>query len=190
MTPRLALMAIELLLFTFVLSIDSFSAAIALGFRHFSARRALFFALSSGFSEGLAIAIGFLLGHIARNLITQYDHWVAFILLLLVGSHMCYHAYLDMKSRKDIENEIKVHGLLKILFVSSITSIDSLGVGISLGLINKSIVFYSVFVGFGAFFATYLGLFLAKKLSSRFGESIEFMGGVVLIALGIKMLSI
>jgi putative Mn2+ efflux pump MntP len=183
-------MVFELLLFTFVLSIDSFSAAIALGFRHFSSRRALFFALSSGFSEGLAIALGFLLGHIAQNLITQYDHWVAFILLLLVGSHMCYHAYLDMKSRKDIENEIKVHGLLKILFVSSITSIDSLGVGISLGLINKPIMLYSVFVGIGAFFATYLGLFLAKKLSCRFGERIEFMGGAVLIALAIKMLSI
>jgi putative Mn2+ efflux pump MntP len=173
-----------------VLSIDSFSAAIALGFRHFSSRRALFFALSSGFSEGLAIAIGFLLGQIAQNLVTQYDHWVAFVLLLLVGSHMCYHAYLEMTSRKNVDNEIKVHGLLKILFVSGITSIDSLGVGISLGLINKPIVLYSVIAGIGAFFATYLGLFLAKRLSSRFGEKIEFIGGAVLIALGIKMLSI
>jgi putative Mn2+ efflux pump MntP len=183
-------MAIELLLFTCVLSIDSFSAAIAMGFRYFSARRALFFALSSGFSEGLAIAMGFILGHIAQNLITQYDHWVAFILLLLVGSQMCYHAYLDLKSRKNVKNQLKVHGLLKILFISSITSIDSLGVGISLGLINKPIVLYSVVVGIGAFLATYLGLFLAKKLSCRFGERIEFIGGVVLIAMGIKMLSI
>jgi putative Mn2+ efflux pump MntP len=183
-------MAIELLLFTLVLSIDSFSAAMALGFRYFSPRRALFFALSSGFSEGLAIAIGFLLGHIAQNLITQYDHWIAFILLLIVGSHMCYHSYLEVKSPKTSEKELKIHGLLKILFVSSITSIDSLGVGISLGLVNKPIVIYSLFVGIGAFFATYLGLFLAKKISVRFGEKVEFIGGAVLIALGIKMLSI
>jgi putative Mn2+ efflux pump MntP len=183
-------MIIELLLFTIVLSIDSFSAAIAMGFRHFSPRRALFFALSSGLSEGLAIALGFLLGNIAQNLIMQYDHWVAFILLFLVGSHMCYHAYIDMKSPEKIEKEIKVHSWLKILFVSSVTSIDSLGVGISLGLVSKPIFLYSVAIGVGAFGATYLGLFLAKKLSSQFGERIEFMGGIVLILLGIQMLSI
>ncbi|MFQ6538878.1 MULTISPECIES: manganese efflux pump MntP family protein [Aphanothece] len=184
------MIAIELLLFTLVLSIDSFSAAIALGLRHFSARRAFFFALSSGLSEGLAIALGFLLGHFAQSLITQYDHWLAFALLVLVGGHMCYRACMDMKSRGDRGDEVKVHGLLKILFVSSVTSIDSLGVGISLGLVNKPIALYSLVVGIGAFAATYSGLFLAKKLSSRFGEKIEFMGGAVLIALGIKMLSI
>jgi putative Mn2+ efflux pump MntP len=183
-------MRIEVVLFALVLSIDSFSAAIALGFRHFSPRRALFFALSSGFSEGLATAIGFFLGHISRNLITQYDHWVAFILLVLVGGHMCYQAYLEMKSPKAVEDEMKVHGLLKILFVSSITSIDSLGVGVSLGLLEKPIVIYSLFIGIGAFLSTYLGLFLAKRISNRFGGEVEFMGGVVLIVLGIQMLSI
>ncbi|MDX2254348.1 MAG: manganese efflux pump [Pseudanabaenaceae cyanobacterium bins.39] len=183
-------MIVELFLFTFVLSIDSFSAAVAMGFRHFSFRRALFFALSSGFSEGIAVALGFLLGNIAQNLIMEYDHWVAFALLFVVGSHMCYHAYQDMKSTKKEEEEVKVHSWLKILFVSSITSIDSLGVGISLGLVDKPIALYSVAIGLGAFLSTYFGLFLAKQLSAKFGEKIEFMGGLVLIALGIKMLSI
>lgn len=183
-------MVIELFLFSLVLSIDSFSAAIALGFRHFSTRRALFFAFSSGLSEGLATMIGFLLGNIARNLITQYDHWIAFFLLFSVGIHMCYQAYLEIKSNHVVEDEIKVHGPLKILFISSITSIDSLGVGISLGLVNKSIVLYSLFIGIGAFLSTYLGLFLAKKISDKLGSKVEFIGGVVLIILGIKMLSI
>jgi putative Mn2+ efflux pump MntP len=65
-----------------------------------------------------------------------------------------------------------------------------LGVGISLDFINKSIALYSVAVGIGAFLATYLGLFLAQKISVKFGEKIEFIGGTVLIVLGIKMLSI
>ncbi|MGB8698794.1 MAG: manganese efflux pump [Thermosynechococcaceae cyanobacterium] len=183
-------MVLELLLFSLALSIDSFSAAIALGFRHFSTRRALFFASSSGFSEGLATAIGFLLGHIARNLITQYDHWIAFILLFSVGIHMCYQAYLEIKFNHTVDDEIKVHGPLKILFVSSITSIDSLGVGVSLGLVNKPIIPYSLFIGIGAFLSTYLGLFLAKKISNKLGSKVEFIGGLVLIVLGIKMLSI
>jgi manganese efflux pump family protein len=180
----------ELLLFTLVLSIDSFSAALALGFRHFSSKRALFFALSSGFSEGFATAIGFLLGKIAQNLIAQYDHWVAFILLCLVGGHICYHAFQDMQSDVAPQDKVKVHGLWKILFVSTVTSIDSLGVGISLGLFNKPIALYSLCIGIGAFLSTYLGLFLAKKISGQLGEKIEFMGGIVLILIGVKMLSI
>lgn len=181
---------IELLLFTLALSIDSFSAAIALGFRHFSPRRALFFALCSGLSEGLAIALGFLLGHVAQGLITDYDHWIAFALLLIVGLHMSYHAYQEMRSHQEATGDIRVHSLRRILFVSTVTSIDSLGVGISLGLLNKPIALYSTVVGIGAFLATYCGLFLARKLSFRFGERMEFIGGMVLVALGFKMLSI
>lgn len=183
-------MFIEVLLFSLVLSIDSFSAAVALGFRHFSPRRALFFALSSGFSEGMATALGFLLGNISRNLITEYDHWVAFSLLLIVGGHMCYQAYHEMKSKKQEEDEIKVHGWFKILFVSTVTSIDSLGVGVSLGIVNKPIVTYSLAIGLGAFISTYIGLFLAKRISGKFGSQVELFGGAVLIVLGIKMLSI
>jgi putative Mn2+ efflux pump MntP len=182
--------AIEIVLFALVLSIDSFSAALALGIRHFSPQRAFFFAFSSGFSEGAATAIGFLLGHVAQNIIINYDHWVAFFLLTAVGGNMCYKAYQEMKSPSETTEEVKVHGLWKILFISTITSIDSLGVGVSLGLIEKPIIPYALTIGMGAFLATYLGLFLAKKISGHLGEKVEFFGGGVLIALGIKMLSI
>ncbi len=184
-------MLLELLVFTLVLSIDSFSAALALGFRYFSRRRALFFAFSSGFSEGFATFLGFLLGRIAQNVIVDYDHWVAFFLLCAVGGHMCYQSYREMRSPViHKSNEVKVHGPWKILFVSSVTSIDSLGVGVTLGLIGKPIALYSMVIGIGAFLSTYLGLFLAKRISGHFGEKVEFLGGVVLILLGIKMLSI
>lgn len=181
---------LEIILFALVLSIDSFSAALALGVRHFSAKRAFFFAMSSGLSEGIATALGFLLGHFAQNLIVNYDHWVAFFLLTAVGGHMCYNAYQEMKSGAEETEEIKIHSLWKILFISTITSIDSLGVGVSLGLVNKPIIPYSLTIGLGAFLATYVGLFLAKKISGHLGERVELFGGGVLIALGIKMLSI
>ena len=129
-------MLLELLLFTAVLSVDSFSAALALGFRHFSARRALFFALSSGMAEGVATMAGFLLGKVARGLIVDYDHWIAFTLLDGVGLHMTLQAWREMRDGKEIQEEIRIHTLWKILFVSSITSIDSMGVGVSLGLLN------------------------------------------------------
>lgn len=184
-------MVLELIVFTIVLSIDSFTAALALGFRHFSARRAFLFACSSGFSEGAAAAIGFVVGSFAQHLIAQYDHWVAFLLLGAVGLHMCWAAYREMKSPPEQEpDEPRKHSIPKIVFVSTVTSIDALGVGVSLGLVEKPIVTYSFLIGAGAFGATYLGLYLARKISVRLGGKIEFAGGVVLILLGVKMLSI
>lgn len=184
-------MILELIIFTVVLSIDSFSAALALGFRHFSARRAFLFAFSSGFSEGIATAIGFIVGGLAQDLIAQYDHWVAFALLSAVGLHMCFQAYREMRAGVEPETEeIRKHSVVRILFVSSVTSIDSLGVGVSLGLMEKPIALYSIVIGVGAFFSTYFGLFLAKRISNSLGGKIEFAGGVVLILLGLKMLTI
>ncbi|WP_099238822.1 manganese efflux pump [Synechococcus sp. BDU 130192] len=182
----------DIIIFALVLSIDSFSAALALGIRHFSGKRALFFALSSGLSEGVAIALGFILGRFAQTIIMAYDHWVAFALLVLVGGHMCYNAYQEMRTKPgdDDGESVKIHSLWKILFISSITSIDSLGVGVSLGLIGKPLVPYSLSIGLAAFCATYGGLFCAKLISGHLGEKVEFFGGGVLIALGLKMLSI
>lgn len=119
----------EIILFAVVLSIDSFSAAFAMGFRRFSAERAFSFAFSSAFAEGFATAIGFFLGHFAKDLIVNYDHWVAFVLLVAVGSHMCWEAYHHDPNESTESEDPRTHSLLKILFISTVTSIDSLGVG-------------------------------------------------------------
>jgi putative Mn2+ efflux pump MntP len=183
-------MAWEILLFSVVLSIDSFSAAFAMGFRRFSPKRAFSFAFSSAFAEGAATAIGYLLGRIARDLIVNYDHWVAFVLLVAVGAHMCWEAFHHDPGERVEAEDPRTHSLLKILFISTITSIDSLGVGVTLGLAGKPIVAYSLAIAFAAFVATYLGLGLARRMPSVYGSRLEIVGGAVLIALGFKMLSV
>jgi putative Mn2+ efflux pump MntP len=180
----------EIVLFAVILSIDSFSAAFAMGFRRFSARRAFSFAFSSGFAEGAATAAGFLLGRIAKDLIVNYDHWVAFLLLVAVGAHMCWEAYHHDPDKTTDAEDPRTHSLLKILFVSTVTSIDSLGVGVTLGLAAKPIIQYALAIALAAFGATYLGLGLAKRMPSVFGTRLEIVGGAVLIALGFKMLSL
>ncbi|KEF41707.1 MAG: hypothetical protein ER33_09655 [Cyanobium sp. CACIAM 14] len=180
----------EITLFAVVLSIDSFSAAFAMGFRSFSARRAFSFAFSSAFAEGAATALGFLLGRIAKDLIVNYDHWVAFALLVAVGTHMCWEAYHHDPDETTEAEDPRTHSLPKILFISTVTSIDSLGVGVTLGLAGKPILDYSVAIALAAFISTYLGLGLAKRMPSAFGNRLEIIGGVILIAIGFKMLSI
>ena len=180
----------EIILFAVVLSLDSFSAAFAMGFRPFSAQRAFSFAISSAFAEGVATVIGFFLGRFAKDLIVNYDHWVAFILLVSVGAHMCWEAYHhDSDVNTEAEDPL-THGLGKILLISTVTSIDSLGVGVTLGLAGKPIIDYSVPIAVAAFASTYLGLGLARRMPAVFGSRLEIVGGAVLIALGFKMLSI
>lgn len=177
----------ELLVFALVLSIDSFSAAFAMGFRHFSARRAFSFAFSSAVAEGGATALGFLLGQFAKDLIVNYDHWVAFSLLAAVGLHMIWEA-LHGEDAADESDDARTHGLARILFISTVTSIDSLGVGVGLGLAKQSVLHYSLVIAAGAFAATYLGLALARRMPQSFGSRLEILGGGVLIALGFRML--
>ena len=183
-------MSWEIILFAVVLSIDSFSAAFAMGFRRFSAQRAFSFAFSSAFAEGFATAIGFFLGHFAKDLIVNYDHGVAFILLVAVGVHMCWEAYHHDPDESIESEDPRTHSLLKILLISTVTSIDSLGVGITLGLAEKPILAYSIPIAVAAFASTYLGLGLARRMPAAFGSRLEIVGGAVLIALGFKMLSI
>ncbi len=180
----------DILLFAVVLSIDSFSAAFAMGFRRFSAQRAFSFAFSSAFAEGGATALGFLLGRIAKDLIVNVDHWVAFALLVSVGAHMCWEAYHHDPDDTTEAEDPRTHSFLKILFVSTVTSIDSLGVGVTLGLASKPIATYAIAIAMAAFVSTYLGLGLAKRMPAAFGSRLEIVGGAVLIALGFKMLSI
>jgi putative Mn2+ efflux pump MntP len=177
----------ELLVFALVLSIDSFSAAFAMGFRHFSARRAFSFAFSSAVAEGGATALGFLLGRFAKDLIVNYDHWVAFSLLAAVGLHMIWEA-LHGEDADDESDDARTHGLARILFISTVTSIDSLGVGVGLGLAKQNVLDYSLAIAAGAFAATYLGLALARRMPQSFGSRLEILGGGVLIALGFRML--
>lgn len=180
----------EIAIFAIVLSIDSFSAAFAMGFRRFTAKRAFLFAFSSAFAEGAATTAGFLLGRISKDVIVDYDHWVAFALLVTVGAHMCWEAYHHDPDETPQAEDPRTHGFLKILFISTITSIDSLGVGVTLGLASKPIFNYSLAIAAAAFASTYLGLGLAKRMPAAFGNRLEIIGGGVLIAIGFKMLSV
>jgi putative Mn2+ efflux pump MntP len=103
---------------------------------------------------------------------------------------MCWEAYHHDPDETPEAEDPRTHSFLKILFVSTVTSIDSLGVGVTLGLAGKPIMAYAIAIALAAFASTYLGLGLAKRMPAAFGSRLEIVGGGVLIALGFKMLSI
>lgn len=180
---------LEIILVGLVLSADSFSAAVAMGMRPFTKKDALKFAFMSGAAEGLVALLGAEAGEHLISKIKAYDHWIAFTLLLAVSLHMAYEAIQDLRNKEKKEHE-NFHGILKILIVSFATSLDAFGVGIGLGIAKDSITPYIISIGFFAFISTIVGLYLAKKISKRFGPVISLIGALILIIIAFQMLKI
>ncbi|KHD87587.1 MAG: hypothetical protein OM95_13415 [Bdellovibrio sp. ArHS] len=181
---------IEVIVLGLILSADSFSAALAMGSRPFSRKEALRFAFSSGGAEALVTLLGFIAGSQIIAYIADFDHWIAFGLLAAVAIHMAHEGISALRSPEASEEATEFHSFTKVLIVSFATSLDALGVGISLGIANKSIGYYVVSIGVFAFVTTLIGLYLARRLSDKMGPVFTLVGSVILGAMSIQMLSI
>ena len=183
---------LEILIVGMVLSIDSFSAAVAMGHRPFTRKDALKFAFSSGGAEAFATLVGALAGAHLISMLEAWDHWIAFILLMAVALHMAWEGIEHWRGHHDEESPSKkeFHSFARIIVVSFATSMDAFGVGIGLGIAHKPIGAYVTSIGIWAFASTIAGLLLARKLSDRFGPIMHFVGASVLAILAFQMLKI
>lgn len=181
---------IEVIVLGLILSADSFSAALAMGGRPFTRKDALKFAASSGGAEAVVTLLGFLAGTKIIAHIADYDHWIAFSLLAAVAAHMAHEGFTALRSKEPVEDSNEFHSFTKVLIVSFATSLDALGVGISLGIANKDISYYVVSIGIFAFLTTLIGLYLARHLSDKMGPIFTLIGSLVLAVMAVQMLSI
>ncbi len=182
-----------IILIGIILSADSFSAALAMGFRPFTFKDALKFACASGGAEALSSLVGAMAGSKVISRFADIDHWIAFSLLMAVALHMLYEGIVEFRTKdSDHREEEKknFHSFFKILVVSFATSLDALGVGVGLGVTKDSIGPYILSIGISAFLSTLLGLYLAKKVSSKYASIATVSGSLVLIGIAIKMLEI
>ena len=141
-------------------------------------------ASSFGFFQFAMPIIGWLAGLTIANIIADYDHWVAFALLAYVGSRMIWQA---LKKDEEKETDDQTKGL-SLLMLSIATSIDALAVGFSFSVLKEQILFPAVIIGIVCFFMTATGMLFGKGLAGIFGKKVGIFGGVVLIAIGVKIL--
>lgn len=187
---------LEIITIGLILSADSFSAAVAMGLRPYTRNDALKFAFSSGGAEAGVALIGSLAGSYIISRFSAIDHWIAFSLLGVVALHMAYEGivHLLQKNKTDeIMTEVRkeeFHSYGKILIVSLVTSLDAFGIGIGLGIAHKPITPYIVSIGFWAFVSTLAGMYLARKLSAKFGPIMNLVGAIVLGYMAVQMLKI
>jgi putative Mn2+ efflux pump MntP len=181
---------LEILSLGLILSADSFSAAIAMGSRRFTVSDLLRFAFASSGAEALSTLIGFFAGSKVMSLLSGYDRWIAFGLLLAVALHMAFEGIEGLRGKVEEADEESFHSFTKILIVSFATSMDSFGVGIGLGVANKPIWAFVSSIGFWAFVSTVVGLYLGQTFSKKLGPIFTLIAAAVLGYVAVLMLKI
>jgi len=168
------------------LAIDAFAVSVSCGMTvpHFKKTRALWLAMYfGGFQMGMTL-LGALLGGQFSDIVGELGRWIAFILLAAIGGQMLRSA-LRGSGQEEYAHSL-THGRMLILAVA--TSIDAAAAGVSLGLQHASVLFASVAIGATAFgFSIFGGLF-GERVGTKFQKYAELLGGLVLIALGIRSL--
>ncbi len=177
---------ITIIIIAFALAMDAFAVSIVSGaaYRQLNVKHALRIAFSFGAFQAFMPLIGSLAGLTIKDHIADYDHWVVFGLLAAVGGKMIYESF-KIKPANDKFNPSNV---VVLLILSIATSIDALAVGITLSFLEVSIAVAVVIIGLVTFVLSYLGVYIGKKAGHFFESRIEAIGGLILIALGIKIL--
>lgn len=174
----------ELFVLAVGLSMDAFAVSICKGLslgkikvKHMSIAGIWF----GGF-QALMPLIGYFLGSLFADMITKYDHWIAFILLLFIGGNMIKEALGD-EEHVDASMDVKSMFLLAVA-----TSIDALAVGVTFAFLNVAIVPAVSFIGVVTFVCSAAGVKIGSIFGTKYSKKAEFFGGVVLILIGIKIL--
>jgi putative Mn2+ efflux pump MntP len=176
---------ISIFLIALALSMDAFSVATAIGAAgsKLNSYAVLRLATAFGIFQFVMPILGWLLGRTVVSYIADYDHWIAFALLVIVGLRMLKE-YFDKDEKERTKDPTKGWSLL---ILSIATSIDALAIGVSLAVLDTNIYYPSVVIGVVCFIITALGMIFGKKLSRILGKKAVLLGGIVLIAIGIKI---
>jgi putative Mn2+ efflux pump MntP len=177
---------IELIIIAVGVSMDAFAISVCKGLSVRRLRPSYVMSAAAWFGgfQALMPLIGYFIGISFADMVSDIDHWIAFVLLAIIGGKMIKEA-----CQKDEDNEFNPDFSFKTMFLLAVaTSIDALAVGVSFACLRVDIWTSILVIGLmtGAFSA--LGVLLGHMFGSRFKSKAEFLGGLILVAIGIKIL--
>lgn len=180
---------IEVILLAIALSMDAFAVSLTLGVRTIKKNQklALLAGLYFGLAQGLMPLFGYLGGVTVVGWLGEFTHWIAFILLVIIGLKMIYEA-TTAKPEENPQAHTYSHYALFLLAIA--TSIDALAAGFSLTLMSVNGIYACILIGLTTFIFSYVGVRIGSQASYLLGNKAEIFGGVVLVILGIKVLLI
>ena len=168
------------------LSMDAFAVSICKGLamKKLSLKKAFIIGLWFGGFQALMPTVGYLLGTRFDQYVTAIDHWIAFVLLALIGANMIKEALSKEEDSANDSVDIKTMFLLAVA-----TSIDALAVGVTYAFLQVQIVPAVTFIGVITFSLSLAGVKIGNVFGLRYKSKAEIAGGVILIVMGTKILS-
>lgn len=176
---------VELFLVAISLAMDAFAVSLGKGLASASVRHgdALRAGLWFGGFQALMPIIGYYLGCGFSDLVVEIDHWVAFVLLLLIGLNMIRETIWG-----DEESVSADFGPRAMLPMAIATSIDALAVGITMAFMHVNVWIAALVIGVVTMLISMGGVYMGSRVGDKFGSKAGILGGVILVAIGIKIL--
>ncbi|MGL3817070.1 manganese efflux pump MntP [Klebsiella pneumoniae] len=176
------------ILLAFGMSMDAFAASIGKGATLHKPKfsEALRTGLIFGAVETLTPLIGWGLGMLASQFILEWNHWIAFILLVFLGGRMIVEGF-----RGDSDEACEAphrHGFWLLVTTAFATSLDAMAVGVGLAFLQVSIVTTALAIGCATFIMSTLGMMVGRFIGPLLGKRAEILGGIVLIGIGSEIL--
>ena len=176
---------LELFILAVGLAMDAFAVSICKGLsiRTLKLKHCLVVGLWFGAFQALMPTLGYFLGSTFAQLVQALDHWIAFVLLLIIGGNMIREA---MSGEDEEVSPSLAAGGMFLLAVA--TSIDALAVGVTFAFLKVQIFFAVLFIGLTTFIISTCGVKIGNIFGLKYKSKAEFLGGAILIALGVKIL--
>lgn len=175
----------DLIVTGIALSMDAFAVSIGKGLsvQRVKAKHSLICGAWFGGFQALMPLLGFLLASSFAEYIKQYDHWIAFALLILIGANMLREAFSKEENEADASFSVKTMLLLAVA-----TSIDALATGVSFAVTDTNIWLAVSIIGVTTFLFSAAGVKVGSIFGRKYQSKAEFLGGVILILIGVKIL--
>ncbi|WP_294352645.1 manganese efflux pump MntP family protein [uncultured Clostridium sp.] len=175
---------IELFILAIGLSMDAFAVSICKGLslRKIKVKHMCIASAWFGGFQALMPLIGYFLGSFFTDMITTYSHWIAFALLLLLGSNMIKES---LGEEEDVDSNMDAKNMFLLAIA---TSIDALAVGVTFAFLQVDIIPAVSFIGIVTFICSAIGVKVGSIFGSKYKSKAEFSGGIILILIGIKLL--
>ncbi len=171
------------------LSMDACAVSISNGMCYENIHKKQIFSTAAafGFFQAFMPVLGYLIGSTFSEFVSIIDHWIALILLGLIGGKMVIEAIKELKYPEACLTSTKCLTPKTLLLQSVATSIDALAVGVGFAVMKVDILSAALYIGIITFINSIIGSHLGKKFGQLFKQKAEILGGLILIAIGVKI---
>ena len=175
------------ILLAFGMSMDAFAASIGKGATLHKPKfsEALRTGLIFGAIETLTPLVGWGMGMLASQFVLEWNHWIAFVLLVFLGGRMVIEGF---RGGNDDRETPRRHGFWLLVTTAFATSLDAMAVGVGLAFLQVNIIATALAIGCATLIMSTLGMMVGRFIGPLLGKRAEILGGIVLIGIGAQIL--